>query len=142
MNNPLEITLNSHTYYTEIKKVALTERKVLNVEKKYKKGDLIKTKMRLFGKSIPQYAETDLYESCYYDYDGHTHKSLLKAETYAKNRGIHYDAMKDEFYKQAIVEITFRNDKSETHKFDETSDAVNFLETIKEKCSQCGNKLL
>lgn len=143
MNSIKEVTLNSHTYYTEIKKIFLKEKTTVDIKgPKYIKGDVISAKRPLFGKPINKYAETDLYETTYHDYDYRTHKGLVTADVLASQRGVYYDSSKKEFYRKAKVEITFRNDKTETYLFDETKDAFDFLEEIKEKCLQCGNKLL
>jgi len=108
---------------------------------KYKKGDIVSKRKFPFVKPKIKYAETDLYEMVWSDWEGSYYKSLLSPKEYARKCGAHYDEKTGDFYRTARVVIKFeKND--ETKCFTSNDEAFNFMRDLKEKCKKCGNELL
>lgn len=138
-----EQILKSKAYYSKIVGIKFTPRTKFFPSRKpvYKKGDIIPGKKHLFRKNeISKCAETDLYESyiSYYDY---SETVLLTAAEYAKQIGVSYDSENEEFYRKPKIVIEFIKD-SESRSFDSDVEALNFLNSLKEKCRKCGNEIL
>ena len=140
--NSVDKKFKSKKYYTSI--IGLDFRPVEHVsvpEPKFRKGDVVSKRKFLFKKPKIKYAETDLYEDIWHDWDGGKHKSLLDPITYARRIGAHYDKETGEFYRLARVVIKFeKNEETKSFIFDD--DALDFIKELKEKCKLCGNELL
>lgn len=140
-----EIKLKTRTYYSSITSLDYKPKEICKIRYKlvYRKGDVIPPKISLFSKKETKYAETDLYERIWYDFDGHSSKSLISAEGYAKANGLRYESETNEVYAPAKVTIGFDNNKHiEEYRFDDDNEALEFIEEIKIKCKKCNNELL
>ena len=140
--NEVEQNFKSKKYYSSITGLDFHSREHVSVqEPKFKKGEVVSKRKFFFLKPKIKYAETDLYEKVWHDWDGSTYKSLLNPKAYARNFGAHYDEKTGEFYRMARVVINFeKND--ETKYFMSNDEAFNFMRDLKEKCKLCGNELL
>jgi hypothetical protein len=140
--NEVEQNFKSKKYYSSITGLDFHPREHVSVqEPKFKKGEAVSKRKFFFLKPKIKYAETDLYEKVWHDWDGSTYKSLLNPKAYARNFGAHYDEKTGEFYRTARVVIKFeKND--ETKYFMSNDEAFNFMRDLKEKCKLCGNELL
>jgi hypothetical protein len=140
--NEVEQNFKSKKYYSSITGLDFHPREHVSVqEPKFKKGEVVSKRKFFFLKPKIKYAETDLYEKVWHDWDGSTYKSLLNPKAYARNFGAHYDEKTGEFYRTARVVIKFeKND--ETKYFMSNDEAFNFMRDLKEKCKLCGNELL
>jgi len=140
--NEVEQNFKSKKYYSSITGLVFHPRENINVPApKYKKGDVVSKRKILFFKPKIRYAETDLYEKAWCDWDGSTYKSLVSPKEYARSCGAHYDQKTREIYIMASVVIKFeKND--ETKFFTSNDEALNFMRDLKEKCKLCGNELL
>jgi hypothetical protein len=140
--NEVEQNFKSKKYYSSITGLDFHPREHVSVqEPKFKKGEVVSKRKFFFLKPKIKYAETDLYENVWHDWDGSTYKSLLNPKAYARNFGAHYDEKTGEFYRTARVVIKFeKND--ETKYFMSNDEAFNFMRYLKEKCKLCGNELL
>lgn len=140
--NDVDKKLKSKKYYTSI--IGLDFHPVEHVsvpEPKFRKGDVVSKRKFLFKKPEIKYAETDLYEDIWYDWEGGRNKSLYDPITYARRNGAHYDKETGEFYRPAKVIIKFeKNEETKSFIFD--ADALDFIKDLKEKCKKCGNELL
>lgn len=140
--NYTEQSFKSKKYYSSITGLKFTPREHVNVDApKFKKGEIVSSTKTLFMKPRKKYAETDLYEKKYYDWDGANYKELLSPSLYAIKIGAHYDDEKNEFYRKANVVIEF-NGNVENKYFTCDNEALNFINDLKEKCKLCGNELL
>ena len=141
MNN-IRQNLKSKKYYSSITGLDFIPREHLEVGKpKFKKGEVISCKKFLFAKPRIKYAETDLYEKVYHDYDGNLCKIQYSPNKYASSMGARYCQETGEFYKEARVVVRFEGD-TETIYFTYDKDALDFIKDLKEKCKKCGNELL
>ena len=140
--NEVEQNFKSKKYYSSITGLDFHPREHVSVqEPKFKKGEVVSKRKFFFLKPKIKYAETDLYENVWHDWDGSTWKSLLSPRAYARNCGAYYDEKTGEFYRMARVVINFeKND--ETKYFMSNDEAFNFMRDLKEKCKLCGNELL
>jgi len=90
--NEVEQNFKSKKYYSSITGLAFHPREHVSVqEPKFKKGEVVSKRKFFFFKPKIKYAETDLYENVWHDWDGSTYKSLLNPKAYARNFGAHYD---------------------------------------------------
>ena len=137
MDNLENLKCKSTTYYQKITSIDVYPVKVENYyhlknNLKYRKGDDI-VKHHLFKKPTIKKAETDLYE--YYG-------ELISPERLASHySGIFYD--NGEFYDKGKVRITISGQKDSDCRYFESNDDIRaFVLDLKNKCEQCGNKLL
>ena len=140
--NYTEQSFKSKKYYSSITGLKFTPRKHVNVDApKFKKGEIVSSTKLLFIKPRIKYAETDLYEKIYYDWEGASCKSLLNPFSYATSIGADYDHENNEFYRKAKVVIEFKGNVENKY-FTCDNDALNFINDLKEKCKLCDNELL
>ena len=140
--NEVEQNFKSKRYYSSITGLDFHPRENINMPApKYKKGDIVSKRKFPFIKPKIKYAETDLYEKEWHDWEGGSHKSLLSPRAYARNYGAQYDEKTGEFYRTACVVIKFEKN-GETKFFTSNDEAFNFMRDLKEKCRLCGNELL
>ena len=134
--------LKSSEYYTGIIDVSFIPESEIPIELKAKKGDPIYEYRGLFGNKKVLVGEEQ--EDKFSISDPEDYHSYCYGETLNKIVKAGYNRMirDGKLYRQARVKITQRNGNSETIWFNTNGDAANYLEEVKSKCSQCGNKLL
>jgi len=121
----------SAAYYQSITGLEFKPVEIKEVKPKYLKGQVI-SKIRFFGHTFKEkIAEEDLYYFC---------GEFYNKEKYAKAYGLRINENGDLIYR-AIVNI-YISGKCTSHYFMTNEEAIEFIHEIKEKCSECGNKLL
>lgn len=132
--------LKSSEYYSSVVDVSFYPESELPVEKVASKGDPIYRDCGFLGLKREKVGEVeeDLYD--YYDpyeYSTHRKKPLHELES----REYHRVVRNGKLYRNSKVEIVNKKGTNTTW-FDTNEDAAEFLEEVKVKCGQCGNKLL
>lgn len=137
MENLENLKCKSTAYYQKITSIDVYPVKVEDYYKlkkhlRYNKGDDI-VKHHFFKKPTIKKAETDLYE--YYG-------ELISPEILATHYGgVFYDD--GEFYEKGKVIITISGQKDSEHIYFKSNDDIRaFVLELKNKCEQCGNRLL
>ena len=137
-----EMELKSSTYYQSITGIKYIPKVILyDIHPLLKKGDIVSVKKHWFKQPEVKYAEEDLYDGSWVDWNGHKHKLYANAKEYARKIYISYDEETKEFYSDAKVIVSFKKD-STTFRFKTDAEAMVFIDDLKTKCEKCGNKLL
>ena len=124
--------LKSSEYYTGVIDVRFTPEVEIHIERTTKKGDPIYEYHGFFGNKKVQVGE---YQEDYHSYCSGTLSSLESSRYHRISRN-------GRLYRQSKVTVTQKNGASDTIWFNTNDEAVSYLEDVKSKCSQCGNKLL
>lgn len=133
--------LKSSEYYTGVIDVRFTPEVEIPIERTTKKGDPIYEYHGLFGNKkvqVGEYQEDKFYLKDPEDYHSYCSGTLSSLES----KRYHRIARNGKLYRQSKVTVTQNNGASDTTWFSTNDDAVSYLEDVKSKCSQCGNKLL
>jgi hypothetical protein len=137
-----EMELKSSTYYQSITGIKYIPKVMHNeIHPLFKKGDIVSVKKHWFKQPEVKYAEEDLYDDSWIDREYHKHSLYVNAKAYARKIYISYDEETKEFYSDAKVIVSFKED-STTFKFKTDAEAMVFINDLKTKCEKCGNKLL
>ena len=121
----------SAAYYKSITGIEFVPTSFVDIQPKYRKGDLIR-RVKIFGYVIKErYAECDLYET----YDG-----LVDVKRYAEYRNIRVD-QNGNLYRPAKVVVEFTKTNEYNH-FDSDEEALTFINDLRNKCNSCDNKLM
>jgi hypothetical protein len=134
--------LKSSEYYTGIIDVSFIPESEIPIELKARKGDPVYEYRGLFGNKRVQVGEYQ--EDKFSISDTEDYHSYCCGETLGNLESSRYHRIvrDGKLYRQAKVTATQKNGKSDTIWFNTNDDAINYLEEVKNKCSQCGNKLL
>lgn len=133
--------LKSSEYYIGVIDVRFTPEVEIPIERTTKKGDPIYEYHGFFGNKkvqVGEYQEDKFYLKDPEDYHSYCSGTLSSLES---NR-YHRISRNGRLYRQSKVTVTQKNGASDTIWFNTNDEAVSYLEDVKSKCSQCGNKLL
>ena len=137
-----EMELKSSTYYQSITGIKYIPKVIhYDIHPLFKKGDIVSVKKHWFKQPEVKYAEEDLYDGSWIDWERRRHKLYINAKVYAANNYFSYDEETKEFYSDAKVIVSFKKDFT-TFKFKTDAEAMVFINDLKTKCEKCGNKLL
>lgn len=121
----------SVAYYQSITGLEFKPLEIKEAKPKYLKGQVI-SKIRFFGHTFcEKIAEEDLY---------YFYGELYNKGKYASAYGLKINENGDLIYR-AVVNI-YISGKCTSHYFMTNEEAIGFINEIKKKCSECGNKLL
>ena len=130
--------LKSSEYYSNLIGLEFRPEYQLPIEKRVSKGDPIYETVWFKRKKVGEEKE-DLYY--FYDSEGDNHYSPLPLERFI-SRSAHRIVRDNKLLRQAEVVITKKSGSTECRWFNTNEEAATFLEDVKSKCNQCGNKLL
>lgn len=138
-----EMELKSSTYYQSITGIKYIPKVIhYDICPLFKKGDIVSVKKHWFKQPEVKYAEEDIYDGSWIDWYGHKHKLCVNAKEYARKINISYDEETKEFYSDAKVIVSFKNGSTTLFKFKTDAEAMVFIDDLKTRCEECGNKLL
>ena len=132
-NNYDSFELNSKALYKEITKISFSPKKMVNIIKKYNKGDKIWWKWLGFIPIFHYKAYNDLYECAYWGYGLKTIEELCEYFS-------HSIIEEDKIFIQAMVEVKTTKGYLDKY-FDTNEEAVNYIDTLKKHCKEVGNDL-
>jgi hypothetical protein len=132
--------LKSSEYYSSVVDVSFYPEFELPVKKVASKGDPIYRECGFLGLKKEKVGEVDEDQYDYYEPGEYIsyHKSTLSE---LESRKYHRVVRDGKLCRNARVEVVNKKGTDVTW-FDTNGDAVEFLEDVKVKCGQCGNKLL
>lgn len=131
--------LKSAEYYSQVIGVTFFPSYQVQATKEVSKGDPIYQHCGFLGLKKKKVGEEK--ESIFSVSDAVTNVYYAtKSEIERRNKSLFVDD--DKVFKKAKVVINRKNNFDETYWFGTNLEANNFLEEVKNKCEQCGNKLL
>lgn len=133
--------LKSSEYYTGVIDVRFTPEVEIPIERITKKGDPIYEYHGFFGNKKVQVGEYQEDKFCLKDPEDY-HSYYSQTLSSLESNRYHRIARNGKLYRQSKVIVTQKNGASDTTWFNTNDEAVSYLEDVKSKCSQCGNKLL
>lgn len=132
--------LKSSEYYTGVIDVRFTPEVEIPMERTTKKGDPIYEYHGFFGNKKVQVGEYQEDKFCLQDPEDY--HSCIGTLSSLESKRYHRIARNGKLYRQSKVTVAQKNGASDTTWFNTNDEAVCYLEDVKSKCSQCGNKLL
>ena len=133
--------LKSSEYYTGVIDVRFTPEVEIPLEITVKKGDPIYEYRGFFGRKRVQVGEEQENKFRISDPDDY-HSYYSQTLSSLESKRYHRIARNGKLYRQSKVTVSQKNGASDTTWFNTNDEAVSYLEDVKSKCSQCGNKLL
>ena len=133
--------LKSSEYYSHVTSLTFKPEYELEPKKEVSKGDPI-YKTSWFKSVKVGEEEEDLYSLWDMEFGSshyaHSPVPLRKLASRDAHRVVHGNKV----YRQAVVKIGKKSGYTEDNWFNTNEEAIEFLEDVKSKCNQCGNKLL